>query len=368
MQTYQVGDFHNNYEVIGTALFRVCHINLAKGFRGGERQTELLIKALCSHQDISQRVVVRKNSPLTHRLDGLGNTLELQSVAKPYLRYASCIRDCSLIHAHDAKAAQFAYLATRIFRRPYMITRRVPNIIKSNPLSRNIYVKAVQVVSLSHAISNALKCYDDRLQPIVIPSMVSNLPFDPLARDDIKRRYAGKFLIGHAGALVNRHKGQQYILEAAKIVKDACPDMHFLLLGQGEDEKWLRSLAGHLDNVTFVGFRENIGDYLSAFDLFVFPSLQEGLGSVLLDAMQFRLPIVASDVDGIPDIIEHERTGVLVTPGDGEALAEAIERLYRDEEMRRFVSENAYTESLKFHPGEIAIRYIRVYREICSSF
>jgi len=347
-------------------LFRICHINLAKGFRGGERQTELLIRAIGAFEDVSQTVILRKDSPLIDRLDGSSPRLELHVVSKPYIRYAFLIRDCSLIHAHEAKAAQFAYLSSRLYRRPYLITRRVPNPIKSNPLSRRIYIKSNMVVALSGAIRDLLVKYDSRLKPVIIPSMVSNLPFDPVSKDEIRRRFTGKFLVGHAGALVNRHKGQQYLLEAASILENVYPNIHFLFLGQGEDESWLKGLADGLSNVTFTGFIENLGDYLAAFDLFVFPSLQEGLGSVLLDAMQFRLPIVASDVDGIPDIIEHEKTGLLVPPRDGKALSRAIENLYLSGDKRLMLSENAYAATVKYHPREIAALYLSAYKQILS--
>lgn len=345
-------------------MFRLCHINLAKGFRGGERQTELLIRALCAFEGVCQTVILRKDSPLINRLNQSNLKLELHLVSKPYIRYAFLIRNCSLIHAHEAKAAQFAYLSTRLCRRPYLITRRVPNPIKSNPLSRRIYTKSNMVVALSGAIRDLLVKYDSSLKPVIIPSMVSNLPFDPVSKDEIRRRFSGKFLVGHAGALVNRHKGQQYLIEAARTLQNDCPEMHFLLLGHGKDERWLRSLATGLGNVTFVGFRENLGDYLAALDLFVFPSLQEGLGSVLLDAMQFSLPIVASNVDGIPDIIQHAKNGILVPPGNAEALAIAIKALYCNGQMRQVISENAFSESIRYQPRAIAERYLSIYQKI----
>jgi glycosyltransferase involved in cell wall biosynthesis len=222
------------------------------------------------------------------------------------------------------------------------------------------------VVALSGAIRDLLVKYDSRLKPVIIPSMVSSLPVNMSFRNEIRRRYAGKFLVGHAGALVNRHKGQQYLLEAASILENVYPNIHFFFLGQGEDESWLKGLADGLSNVTFTGFIENLGDYLAAFDLFVFPSLQEGLGSVLLDAMQFKLPIVASDVDGIPDIIEHEKTGLLVPPRDGKALSRAIENLYLSGDKRLMLSENAYAATVKYHPREIAALYLSAYKQILS--
>lgn len=348
-------------------VLNICHINLAKDFRGGERQTELLIKALGRQGNISQKVILSKDSPLVERLSKAGEKVSLYPISKPYLFHAHHVKDCSLLHVHEAKAGQFAYLATRIYKRPYVITRRVTNPIKTNPLTRRIYSEAERVVALSDAIRDVLTCYEANLNPLVIPSMVSSLPVNPQAIDEIRHRYRDKFLVGHAGALVNHHKGQQYIVEAAASLLQDYPEIHFLLLGRGKDGPWLKHMADGLSNIEFLDFRENLGDYLAAFDLFVFPSLHEGLGSVLLDAMQFKLPIVASSVGGIPDLIEHGKNGLLISSRDSRALADSILYLYRNEEIRRDLAENAYQVSLNYHPHSVSQRYLLLYREILDA-
>lgn len=342
-------------------MIKICHINLAGDFRGGERQTELLIKELCKYEDISQKVVLREESPLLSRLGDVDKRLELKSISKPYILHAGQVKNSDLIHVHEAKAGQFAYLATRIYKKPYLITRRVPNPLKANALTRRVYCRADRIIALSGAIRDVLINYDSRLNPVVIPSMVSSVPVNPEFRNKIRQKYKDKFLVGHAGALVNHHKGQQYIVEAAASIRHEYPKIHFLLLGKGEDERWLKSMAEGLDNIEFAGFKENIGDYFAAFDLFVFPSLQEGLGSVLLDAMQFKLPLVASQVGGIPDIVEHGKNGLLIPPADSGALAEAVLYLYNNKEVRSRLSENAYETSLNYRPVDLAKRYIGVY-------
>lgn len=345
-------------------MIKICHINLARGFRGGERQTELLVKELCKYEGMSQKVIVRKDSPLTDRLSGLGPSLELAPVTRPYILHARHIKDCSLIHVHEAQAGQFAYLATRIYKKPYLLTRRVLNPLKNNVLTRRIYCGAERIIALSCAVKNVLIRYDSRLSPIVIPSMVSSLPVDPEAAKKIRDWYGDRFLVGHAGALVNHVKGQKNIVEAAASLQNEYPQIYFLLLGKGKDENRLKSMASGLNNLEFAGFRENIGDYLSAFDLFVFPSLQEGLGSVLLDAMEFKLPIVASKAGGIPDIIEHGKNGLLIPPADSAALAEAVVYLYKNREVRMRLGEEAYKDSMDFHPGILAKKCHQVYQEI----
>jgi glycosyltransferase involved in cell wall biosynthesis len=114
-----------------------------------------------------------------------------------------------------------------------------------------------------------------------------------------------------------------------------------------------------LDNIIFEGFVDNVGDYLAAFDLFAFPSLQEGLGSILIDAMNAELPIVASDVDGIPDLIQNEENGLLVSPADSALLAEKLVCLYEDKELSARLASKAQSDSRRLFPPVITERYLR---------
>ena len=124
------------------------------------------------------------------------------------------------------------------------------------------------------------------------------------------------------------------------------------------------STAKDLDNVSFTGWVENVGDHLAALDLFVLPSLNEGLGSILLDAMQFGLAIVASDVGGIPDVVEHGDNGLLVPPGEPAPLADAIVRLYRDSEMRNAMSTAARQRAENYRPESMVERYWELYLKV----
>ena len=86
----------------------------------------------------------------------------------------------------------------------------------------------------------------------------------------------------------------------------------------------LRSAAAGLSNLTFTGFVDNVGDYLAAFDVFILPSNREGIGSILLDAMEQGLPVVASRVGGVPDIVHDRENGLLIDPASPAQLRDAI--------------------------------------------
>ncbi|MCG8381333.1 MAG: glycosyltransferase family 4 protein [Gammaproteobacteria bacterium] len=340
----------------------ITHVNLAKGFRGGERQTELLIRAL-QRAGVNQTAVVRSGSPLNERLSTLPG-LRLITAPQPYLFTIRELDKTSLLHAHEAKAGQFAFLAHLFIGTPYLITRRVPQVPKNNFFTRGVYRQAHALVALSSAIRGVLETYDTTLKPDTIPSMAAGFHASPEHVEAIKDRYQGKFLVGHIGALVTRHKGQQYLVEAAKKLASQAPEMHFLFLGKGNDEAILRAMAKDLPSVEFLGFQHNVADYLAAFDLFAFPSLNEGLGSTLLDAMEAGKPIVASQVDGIPDIVHHDVNGLLVPPGDSDALANALYQLYNAPEKRLSLAQKGLEMVADYQPDKIAARYFDLYCQL----
>ncbi|MGB1581318.1 MAG: glycosyltransferase family 4 protein [Nevskiales bacterium] len=340
----------------------ICHINLARGFRGGERQTELLIRAL-AELGYAQRLIARKGEPLQQQLADLPG-LQRVELSQPFLIKAAVCRGAAVVQVHEAKAGHLACIAHRLYGVPYVITRRVDKPPRASWLNRRLYANAAAVVPVSAMISgvltNAGLCNNSQ----VIADAHSDLPVDSQATLAIRERFSGKFLLGHAGALVDRHKGQGTLIEAMHLLANDCPDLHLLLLGSGEDEALLKQKAQGLDNISFEGFTEQLGDYLAALDLFVYPSRFEGLGSVLLDAMQKGLPIVASDVGGIPEIVRDQHNGLLVPAGDAAALAGAIRKLYADAALRKRLAENGQQLATAYSPQAMARQYADLYRSL----
>ena len=340
----------------------ITHLNFAKGFRGGERQTLLLIKEL-SKRGVIQKVLTRKESELAKRLEGTEN-LEIIKINKPYIFNLKAIKDASILHAHETKAAQFAYFANIVYDIPYIITRRVDNRIKKNFFNKNIYTKAKYTVVLSNAIKNETLKISDKINIKIIPSAYSQLEVNANEVKRLKQRFNNKFIIGNIGELDNTQKGQFYLIEAMKKIQNKNPNIHLVFLGRGKDEVNYKAQSKELNNITFEGFVDNVGDYIQCFDLFVFPSLNEGLGSVLFDVMQSNVPIIASDIGGIPDIIQNEKNGILVSIKESEAIYNAIIRLYNDEALRKKFANEAFKNIENFSFSTMTDRYEKVYEEI----
>jgi glycosyltransferase involved in cell wall biosynthesis len=340
----------------------LCHLNLARGFRGGERQTELLVRGL-SARGWLQAVAVRRGEPLAQRLADVPG-VDLRPVAGNVIAAALALGGVPLVHAHEGRSGQAAWLRKLIAGTPYVITRRVPARPGGKVITRRVYGGASRIVSISSAVQSVMAEYVPAVPGVRIPSAVAHLASDSPTVAMLRQRWAGRIVAGHVGALEERHKGQQLIIDAARALAGSRPELLFVLVGSGPDEARFRSAAADLPNVCFEGFRDNVGDYLAAFDLFLFPSRSEGLGSSLLDAMDFGLPVVATRVGGIPEVVIDGRTGQVVAPGDAAAFTAAVATLAADPERRTAMAAAARERAREFEPEAMVDAYERLYDEL----
>lgn len=167
-------------------------------------------------------------------------------------------------------------------------------------------------------------------------------------------------------------KGYSFVFDAVKILKESGKNIKLLIVG-GDDGTYRRKLEaetvdkGIRDKVVFAGEKEDVPDFLSIADTFVMASLWEGLPNSLLEAMQAGLPVVATKVGGIPEVVRHNENGLLVNPKDGRALADAIESLIKDEALGRRLAGSAksYVKE-KFDIRKTAAETEKLYEELLS--
>ena len=340
----------------------LCHINLARGFRGGERQTELLVGHLAK-QGLNQVLVARQGQPLIQRLAGTQGLI-LAPVRGNAVAAMLAASGMSLIHAHESHGAHGAYLRYCLSRIPYVLTRRVSNIPHGDFFTRRVYRHASMNACVAGSVGKNLTDYEPDVQTCVIHSAVSQLDVDPIAVARLRALHQGKFVVGHVGALDDKTKGQRYIIQAARELQSSHPHIQFLLIGSGPDEDRLREQAGRLGNLHFVGFVDNVGDYLSILDVLILPSNIEGIGGVLLDGMQFGLPVIASRVGGLPEIVHDGENGFLIQPHNPQQLNEAILRLHNDAHLRRTMGARGKEFVSNFTPDKMAEKYLKLYESV----
>ena len=177
-------------------------------------------------------------------------------------------------------------------------------------------------------------------------------------------------LIGSVGRL-SREKGHAFLLRALPAIVAAFPGAGCVLAGDGPWRRELEDEArrlGMADRVLFLGHRGDVTAILSALDLFVQPSLYEGFGMSLLEAMAARLPIVATHVGGIPEVVDDQVAGLLVPPADAAALARAAITLLSDPERARRLGDSAARLVAERHSiSSVAARVDALYRRVLGS-
>jgi glycosyltransferase involved in cell wall biosynthesis len=179
--------------------------------------------------------------------------------------------------------------------------------------------------------------------------------------------YSNKMILLFAGRLVPR-KGLPYLLETWKEVSPDFPDARLLILGDGPLSGDLFEMALGLnisDTVHFGGRVGNVPEYLRAADVFVLPSLQEGMANALLEAMASGLPAIASRIGGVVDVVEDGKNALLVDPADRIAFSEILRKMLTDAEMRIRLSKNALETIRSSYGLEARVSsYIELYEQI----
>lgn len=331
--------------------------------RGGQRQLLELARRL-RERGHRQIIVCREKSELERR----SRAEDFSCVALPrhdpmhvggILRLRHYLREapCDLLHAHDGKGQTVAWLASVGMRVRRVANRGVTFLPTPRWIHHLKYTHTCDtVVAASDFIRQsliALKVPESMIE--LIPDGIEIPPEAPsrAARSEARAHWGfgdEEFLVGHLGAFTPE-KGQDIALEAFQRIASCLPKARLLLAGEGPTLKtramarWLGELG---DAVRLCGEIENLAEFFPALDLFIMPSKSEGLGSAAILAMSYGLPVVASRVGGLPEIVEESRTGWLVEPASPSALAEAIESAAGDRARLQQFGLNGRQRSRRF--------------------
>jgi glycosyltransferase involved in cell wall biosynthesis len=249
-----------------------------------------------------------------------------------------------VVQLHDPHAIAAGLLASRLQGGARLLaTRRVDFPLRS-ALSRRKYTNCHRIIAVSRAVSRVLE--EAGLPRERLRLVYEGVPSRPPGRGGREALAALGVpaeapVVGTVAALVE-HKDHATLIEAAARVTAGIPEARFVLLGEGDLRRPLEERASALGlagRVVFAGFRGDVDVLLPAFSVFCLPSRREGLGTSLLDAMNFGLPVVGTDAGGIPEVVEDGCTGQIVGVRDPDALAAALVSLLRDPALRRRMGE-----------------------------
>ena len=289
------------------------------------------------------------------------------------LRYA---RDCDVIHANWTISASISVLASIFINKPVVASIHGSDVYETKRIqwlgivTRFFLTKCDQIIAMSKSLVNMT------IQLGITPAKIARIPdgvdpnyFTPLSGDRSP-------VILFVGSLIQR-KGVDYLIEAAPKVFARNSDYRLVLIGEGPLDRELERRAQFLgvgDKIELLGALspDHVRDWMQRSKLLVLPSVEEGLGVVLLEALACGTPCIATNIGGIPDII-HDQVGRLVPARDADALADSINSLLDNPEewkqksttARTYIVENYAWERIA---GQIADLYRRVVDQRLESF
>ncbi len=303
------------------------------------------IVATGSEGELSRRLI--EAGIRVETIEGLGRDIRLKDDVSAFHSLLGLIRDIqpTVVHSNSSKAGGLAALAARIsgvHRIVFTAHGWAFNEDRKEHQKALIWLLHYLTVLLSHrtvCVSGAMRD-DARAMPlvqkklVVIHNGIGAIPLLP--RDEARQRLApGLNTSLWIGTIAELHPTKQLHILMRAFAKTA--DCSLIIMGDGEERTRLEALALRLqitERVHFLGHIENASSYLPALDVFVLPSRSEGLGYVLLEAGMAGLPVVATNVGGIPEVIQHKETGILVRSGDVDELASGIDTLLVDPSLR----------------------------------
>jgi sugar transferase (PEP-CTERM/EpsH1 system associated) len=359
---------HVSYSLDVGGLERVV-INLAKGLKGEGH----LVKICC----------LNGKGVLGEEVEEAG--IEVFSLKKkpgivwnlPY-RISKIIveNNIEVVHTHNEAGLIYGATASILSRVPEIVHTehgKEPGYDKKKVLefAEGLLLRKVNhVVAVSKDAKNKILKLSgiDKDKVLVIPNGIDvENYFRPESRKE-KRNLLGigpeSFVIGNIGRLVPL-KNQEFLMDIFSKLSEEFPNLKLVIVGDGPIRGALERYSsehGMNDSVLFLGERKDIAELLSTFDLFVLPSLTEGVSLTLLEAMAAGKAIVASAVGGNPEVIEDEKTGLLIPVNEKQQWIEAIRMLIRNDDKRRSISEMAMAEvNERFSLQKMVEDYEKIY-------
>ncbi|MBI4572929.1 MAG: glycosyltransferase family 4 protein [candidate division NC10 bacterium] len=327
---------------------------------------------------------------------GLSETLSRAGVAwiqVPHLRrLVSPVADCralwqlrrvlrrvppDIVHTHSSKAGFLGRVAARAAGVPHILHTPHGHIFEGyfSPVTTRVFLALERVaarftdriITLSDAEAR------DHLRhgigrPEQFVTIPSGVDLDGVQAAMPVRLVSGGPVIGVIARLTPI-KGLNYLIDAVPQILQRCPEARFLLVGDGETRAALEAQAGALrlgDRITFAGFREDVPSIMAGMDIVALPSLNEGMGRVLVMAMALGKPIVATRVGGVAELLGDGEAGLLVPARDSAALAEAIGTLLQDPARAAALGEAGRRRAPRYSAQAMLDALAKVYREVTA--
>lgn len=361
----------------------IIHISSALSWRGGEQQIAYLLLEL-SKSNIHQIVICPKDSPLFHFC--IKNSIKVKPFRKrsgfdPWLAFQItqlCRKaDKPILHAHDSHAHTAAFLSAFLWmnKTPIIVHRRVGFSVKKSVLSSLKY---------NHNSITRIICISEYVRQMVNSSLVkpdkTRMVYDGIDLNKFSGQPNNHFLrnrfhlnenhilIGNISA-ITAEKDYITFVDTAEILLTNDPDLRFFIIGEGVQKEFINEYIrgkGIADKIFMTGFLDTIQDILPELDLVLFTSINEGLGTSLLDAFACRIPVAATNAGGIPEIVQDHKTGLAVGIKKPKEMALAVEEILNNQKLKNELVENAFQMVQQFSTERMASEILKIYHEILA--
>ncbi len=361
---------------------KILHLSSEKTFRGGERQIAFLIEEL-NKLGVENLALVRADSDFEKYCSQYGIPYETAPFKNEIdfataIKIKSLARDYSpdLIHAHTSKAHGLAFLAAKAGCPTKIIAARRVDF----PLNKNFFTKmkynspqTAKIICVSEAIRKIVSdSIDNPAKCLVIRSGVDVdkfVDFKPSGK--LRDQYSiprDDKIIANLSALAE-HKDYFTFLDAAETLLQSRDDLKFFVFGDGPMREEIATYAKNKNlngSVIFTGYVENADELLPEIDVFLMSSKTEGLGTAVLDAMAAGTPVCATYAGGIPEMIDHNFSGLLAPVGKSKLIAENVRKILDDAELRERLILGAKRKVRDFDKKIVARKTLEVYESVLS--
>ena len=361
---------------------RTLHINTDRTFRGGELQVLLLMQGLAARGHPAE-LIAQPDGELARRAETAGlcvHRIRMRRAVDPValLRIGSMLRKIrpDIVHMHSGRAHTLGVAASALTGRGRrIVSRRVVSPVGRSWLSRFKYRHGVdRYIAISEAVKGELLKIDVPAERVaVVYSCIAPARLEPEANRsaELRREWGippGAPMVGTVGAMCAA-KGFRHFVDAVPRVLANVPAARFVLVGDGELRDELERRIASLDLpagvLTLTGWRDDVPELLPCFDLFVSSSVEEGLGTTVMQAMAVGTAVVVTDAGGLPEVVGSGKAGLVVPADDAAALAGGIVRALNDPDLRARMARAGRDRAVeRFTPEGMIEGTLAVYREV----
>jgi glycosyltransferase involved in cell wall biosynthesis len=366
----------------------ILHIGHSKGWRGGENQARLLIEGLInSFPEVHNFIAYPKSAQIIQRLEPYVkgvlefSSTQILSFRALYRLVKFCrLNNIDVLHAHSAKAHSLAYFAKSFLPNlKVVVHRRVDNSIKGSYFTRKKYLSEkidawLAVSDKTYAMLESYGVDSERMYLVKdgIPEQKYNFPDKQSAKNNLIQAFGWHqkdMLIGFVSAVDNQKNPLLFVDMIAQLKRDGIL-CNAVIAGTGKLEEAVKdkiTALGLSETIKLLGFVGNVQDIFQGLDVFVLPSRNEGLGTVLLEAALAESVIVASDVGGIGEVVKHKKTGFLASSCDVDTFVESVDYIVQNQDQVNLIKHNAkkYVE-LNFNLKSVVSKTRDVYLHVLS--